>query len=86
MAQCLEILTQFTGKLKQLCCFRIIYLAKWGRKKTGEQFAFRGQTAPLTRGGLERKKRHKPYLSKIRGETPEGHSTLKNINELLILG
>jgi len=30
--------------------------SKVGEKKTGEQFAFRGQTVPLTRGGLERKK------------------------------
>ena len=39
--------------------------SKVGEKKTGEQFAFRGQTVPLIRGGLERKKRHKPYLPKM---------------------
>ena len=71
-------------KTETIMLFSNYLSSKVGEKKTGEQFALRGQTVPLTRGGLERKKRHKLYLSKT-GGAPKGHSTLKNINKLLIL-
>jgi hypothetical protein len=42
-------------KTETIMLFSNYLSSKVGEKKTGEQFAFRGQTVPLTRGGLERK-------------------------------
>ena len=72
-------------KTETIMLFLNYLSSKVGENKIGEQSTFRGQTVLLTKRRLGKKKRHKLCLSKIGGGTPKGHSTLKNINKLLIL-
>jgi len=58
----------------------------WG-KKIGERLTIKERPVPLlTRGGLKRRKWHKPHSYQKGGETPKDNSTRKNINKSLNLG